>query len=72
MPGQERCELRFHRLLNQSFRAGSQNSCQGIVNFVWLTESDNPILTHGVTLLWEVRDGSTPTLSSRSQTRPDR
>ena len=41
MPGQERCELRFHRLLNQSFRAGSQNFCQGIVNFVWLTERDN-------------------------------
>ena len=25
MPGQERRELRFHRLLNQSFRAGPQN-----------------------------------------------
>ena len=66
MPGQERCELRFHRLLNQSFRAGSQNFCQGIVNFVWLTQRDNPILIHGVTLLREVRDGSTPTPLRRS------
>ncbi len=66
MPSQERCELRFHRLLKQSFRAGSQYFCQRIVNFVWLKERDNPILIHGATLLREVRVGSTSTPLRRS------
>ena len=66
MPGQEGRELRLDRLLNQTFRAGAQNFSQRIVNFVWLTESDNSILVHGVTLLREVRAGSTPTPLRRS------
>ena len=57
MPGQEGRKLRLDRLLDQTFRPGPQNFSQRIVNFVWLTERENSILIHGVTLLREVRAG---------------
>ena len=66
MPGQEGRELGLNRLLDQSLRPGPQNFCQRIVNFVWLMQSENSILIHGVTLLREARDGSTPTPLRRS------
>ena len=57
MPGQEVGKLRLDRLLNQTFRPRAQNFTQRIVNFVWLTQRNNSILVHGVTLLREVRAG---------------
>jgi len=66
MPGEERRELRLDRLLHQALRAGPENFGQRIVNFIWLTEGDNSILVHGVTLPREVRAGSTPTPLRRS------
>src|SRR5262249_1214694 len=57
MPGEERRELRLHRLLDQALRAGPENFSQRIVDFFWLTERDNSILVHGVTLLREARAG---------------
>ena len=61
MPGEERRELRLDRLLDQPFRAAPQNFGQRIVNLIWLTERDNSILVHGVTLLREARAGVAPT-----------
>jgi hypothetical protein len=59
--GQERRKFSFHRLLNQSLRARAQNIGEWIVDFVFLTQGNNFIPSHGVTLLLEVRVGSTPT-----------
>ena len=53
MPGEERRELRLDRLLDQPFRAAPQNFGQRIVNFIWLTERDDFIVVHGVSLLRE-------------------
>ena len=66
MPGEERRELRLDRLLDQPFRAAPQNFGQRIVNLIWLTERDNSILVHGVTLLREARVGVAPTPLRRS------
>jgi hypothetical protein len=41
--------------------ARTQDFSQRVVDFVFLTEGDNIILGHGVTLLREVRVGCTPT-----------
>ena len=66
MPGEERRELRLDRLPDQPLRAAPQNFGQRIVNFIWLTERDNTILVHGVTLLREARVGVAPTPLRRS------
>ena len=66
MPGEERRELRLDRLLDQPLRAAPQNFGQRIVNLIWLTERDNSILVHGVTLLREARVGVAPTPLRRS------
>jgi hypothetical protein len=42
-------------------RRTTQDFGQRIVDFIFLTEEDNIILGHGVTLLLEVRVGWTPT-----------
>ena len=47
-------------------RPAPQNFGQRIVNFIWLTERDNSILVHGVTLLREARVGVAPTPLRRS------
>jgi hypothetical protein len=64
--GEERRELRLDRLPDQPFRTAPQNFGQRIVNFIWLTERDNSILVHGVTLLREARAGVAPTPLRRS------
>jgi hypothetical protein len=57
MPGHEGGKLRLDRLLDQTFCPRAKNFSQRIVNFIWLTEGDDSILIHGVTLLREVRAG---------------
>ncbi len=57
---QERRELGLHRLLDQPLRARAQDFGERVVDFVFLTEGNNFILGHGVTLLREVRVGWTP------------
>jgi hypothetical protein len=66
MSGQKRRELGLNRLLHQTLRAGPENFGQRIVSFIGMTEGDNPILVHGVTLLQEVRAGLAPTPLRRS------
>jgi hypothetical protein len=46
---------------NLQFRARTQDFGQRVVDFIFLTEGDNIILGHGVTLLREVPVGCTPT-----------
>lgn len=58
---QEGGKLRLYRLLHQTLRARAQNIGERIVDFVFLTKGNNLTLVHGVTLLLEVRVGSTPT-----------
>ena len=59
--GQEGREFGLHRLLDQPLRARAQDFGERVVDFVFLTEGNNFILGHGVTLLREVRVGCTPT-----------
>ena len=59
--GQESRELGLHRLLDQPLRARAQDFGERVVDFVFRAEGNNFILGHGVTLLWEVRVGCTPT-----------
>ena len=61
VPGQEGIKLRFDRLRDQPFGSGAQDFGERIVDFLFLTQDDDFILGHGVTLLREVRDGWTPT-----------
>ena len=58
---QEGRKFSLHRLLDQPLRARAQDFGERIVDFVFLTEGNNFILGHGVTLLREVRVGWTPT-----------
>jgi hypothetical protein len=55
MPAHEGGKLRLDHLLDQTFRPRAKNFSQRIVNFVWLTQKDDSIFIHGVTLLREVR-----------------
>ena len=59
--GQKRLEFRFNRLRDQPTRAGTQNFGERIVDIAFLSEGNNSILVHGVTLLREVRVASAPT-----------
>ena len=59
--GQEGREFSLHRLLDYPLRASAQDFGERIVDFTFLPEGNNFILGHGVTLLWEVRVGCTPT-----------
>jgi hypothetical protein len=57
MRAQEGRKFSFHRLLDQSLRARTQDFRERIVDFVFLTQGSNIILSHGVTLFREVRAG---------------
>jgi hypothetical protein len=61
MGGKEGLKLRFDRLRDQPPRSSPQNVGERIVDCLFLTQDDNIILGHGVTLLLEVRGGWTPT-----------
>jgi hypothetical protein len=61
MRAQEGRELGLHRLLDQPPRAKAEDFSERVVDFVFLTQGDNFILGHGVTLLREVRIGWIPT-----------
>src|SRR5476649_2102870 len=49
--GKKRIEFEFNRPCNQPTSAGSQNFGERIIDFVFLSERDDAILVHGVTLL---------------------
>ena len=56
--GKKRIEFDLNRPCNQPTSAGSQNFGERIIDFVFLSERDDAILVHGVTLLlgyWAVR-----------------
>jgi hypothetical protein len=61
MAGQKGREFGLHGLLDQPLRPRAQDFRERIVDFVFLTEGNNFMLGHGVTLLREVRVGCTPT-----------
>jgi hypothetical protein len=49
--GKKRIEFDLNRPCNQPASAGSQNFGERIIDFVFLSERDDAILVHGVTLL---------------------
>jgi hypothetical protein len=49
--GKKRIEFDLNRPCNQPTSAGSQNFGERIIDFVFLSERDDAILVHGVTLL---------------------
>src|SRR3981081_3626706 len=49
--GEKRIEFDLNRPCNQPTSAGSQNFGERIIDFVFLSETDDSILVHGVTLL---------------------
>ena len=49
--GKKRIEFDLNRPCNQPASAGSQNFGERIIDFVFLSERDDAVLVHGVTLL---------------------
>ncbi len=59
--GKRRIEFDLNRPCNQPTSAGSQNFGERIIDFVFLSERDDSILVHGVTLFLGDSGGLSPT-----------